>query len=48
VAALAREALKRGARRVEWAVLDWNVDAIRLYERLGAKRTTDWLKGSTK
>ena len=43
--ALAREALERGARRVEWSVLDWNEGAIRLYERLGSKRiNTEWLR----
>jgi GNAT superfamily N-acetyltransferase len=28
--------------RVEWAVLDWNVDAIRFYERLGAQPVDGW------
>ena len=45
MAALAREALDRGARRLEWSVLDWNDGAIRLYERLGAQRiNTEWLR----
>lgn len=44
MAALAREALDRGARRLEWSVLDWNVGAIRLYERLGARRVTEWVR----
>lgn len=44
MAALAREALERGARRLEWAVLDWNERAIRLYERLGAQKNVEWLK----
>ena len=40
--ALAEEAIKRNAWRLHWAVLDWNVHAIRFYERLGAK-PDDWL-----
>ena len=40
--ALAEEAIKRNAWRLQWAVLDWNVHAIRFYERLGAK-PDDWL-----
>lgn len=44
MSALAREALARGARRLDWSVLDWNEKAIRLYERLGAKRNREWLR----
>lgn len=44
MAALSREALERGARRLEWSVLDWNEGAIRLYERLGAKQNREWLR----
>lgn len=40
--ALAQEAIKRNAWRIQWAVLDWNVGAIRFYDRLGAK-PDDWL-----
>jgi GNAT superfamily N-acetyltransferase len=39
---LARIAVERGCGRMEWAVLDWNVDAIRFYERLGARPNSDW------
>jgi GNAT superfamily N-acetyltransferase len=39
---LARTAVERGYGRLEWAVLDWNVDAIGFYESLGAVRMTDW------
>ena len=28
--------------RVEWAVLDWNIDAIKFYESSGAKILSDW------
>ncbi|HEY3084810.1 MAG TPA: GNAT family N-acetyltransferase [Candidatus Dormibacteraeota bacterium] len=39
---LAQIAVERGCGRMEWAVLDWNVDAIRFYERLGAKPNSEW------
>lgn len=39
---LAQIAVDRGCGRLEWAVLDWNGDAIRFYERLGAKPNADW------
>jgi GNAT superfamily N-acetyltransferase len=39
---LAQLAVDRGCGRLEWAVLDWNVDAIRFYQRLGARPNSDW------
>jgi GNAT superfamily N-acetyltransferase len=42
LARMARIAVERGCRRLEWAVLDWNVDAVGFYERLGAKPMSDW------
>lgn len=39
---LAQLAVERGCGRLEWAVLDWNRDAIRFYERLGARPNSDW------
>lgn len=44
MAALAREVIARGALRLEWVVLDWNVNAIRFYERIGARHPTEWIK----
>ncbi len=44
VAAIAREGVTRGAVRVDWVVLDWNVDAMRFYRRLGAAPTKDWIR----
>ena len=44
MAALAREAISRGALRIEWAVLDWNERAMRFYERMGARRPHEWIK----
>jgi GNAT superfamily N-acetyltransferase len=42
LAHLARIAVERGCGRLEWAVLDWNRDAIAFYERLGARPNSDW------
>jgi GNAT superfamily N-acetyltransferase len=39
---LARLAVERGCGRLEWAVLDWNRDAIGFYERLGARPNSEW------
>lgn len=38
----AREAVRRGCGRFEWAVLAWNQHAISFYERLGARHLDDW------
>lgn len=40
--ALAEEALARGCARMDWAVLDWNTEAMKFYERLGARRHDGW------
>jgi GNAT superfamily N-acetyltransferase len=37
LASLAQTAVQRQYGRVEWAVLNWNADAIRFYESLGAR-----------
>ena len=39
---LAEEANARGYGRFEWSVLDWNENAIRFYESLGATLMPDW------
>jgi GNAT superfamily N-acetyltransferase len=39
---LAQIAVDRGCGRLEWAVLEWNKDAIGFYERLGATPNADW------
>ena len=39
---LAQLAVARDCGRLEWSVLDWNVDAIRFYERLGARPQSEW------
>jgi GNAT superfamily N-acetyltransferase len=40
---LAAECVARGYTRLTWAVLDWNVDAIALYDSVGAKPLSDWI-----
>lgn len=35
-------AVERGCGRFEWSVLDWNANAIRFYERMGATLLPDW------
>ena len=35
-------AFEKNIKRIEWAVLDWNVGAIRFYERSGAKVMKNW------
>jgi len=37
-----KEAASKGCGRMEWAVLTWNRNAIRFYEKAGAKRLDDW------
>ncbi len=39
---LAKLANARGCGRMEWTVLDWNEDAIKFYESLGAERKLAW------
>jgi GNAT superfamily N-acetyltransferase len=35
-------AVERGCGRFEWCVLDWNENAIRFYQRMGATVMPDW------
>ncbi len=37
-----REAKRHDCGRMEWAVLTWNEKAIQFYEKLGAKRLSEW------
>jgi GNAT superfamily N-acetyltransferase len=39
---LARVALERGCGRLEWAVLNWNREAVKFYDRLGARPNSEW------
>ncbi|WCJ19299.1 Acyl-CoA N-acyltransferases (NAT) superfamily protein [Euphorbia peplus] len=42
LSAVAGQAVKMGYGRVEWVVLDWNVNAIKFYEDMGAKILPEW------
>ena len=42
LARLGALAVERGCGRFEWAVLDWNEDAIGFYRKLGARVLDDW------
>ncbi|WP_200174306.1 GNAT family N-acetyltransferase [Tomitella cavernea] len=42
LAALAAVCTRRGYTRLEWEVLNWNADAIRFYESLGAIGRGEW------
>jgi len=39
-------AVEKGYSGMLWQVLDWNVDAIRFYERFGAAMDPQWVNGS--
>lgn len=39
---VAAVAVARGCPRLDWQVLDWNVDAIGFYAKQGARLLTDW------
>ena len=43
LAKLARECIDGGYTRLSWAVLDWNVDAIALYDAVGGKPQDEWI-----
>lgn len=40
--ATAHEARQAGAQRLDWQVLDWNEEAVRFYERIGATVEKEW------
>lgn len=39
-------AVEQGHSGMLWQVLDWNVDAIRFYDRFGTSYSDEWLNGS--
>jgi GNAT superfamily N-acetyltransferase len=43
LATLARECVDNGYSRLSWAVLDWNVNAIALYDTVGGHQQSDWI-----
>jgi GNAT superfamily N-acetyltransferase len=42
LSALARECVEHNYTRLSWAVLNWNVNAIALYDEVGGKPQTEW------
>ena len=42
LAALAGECVDNGYTRLSWAVLNWNADAIALYDGLGGQPQREW------
>jgi GNAT superfamily N-acetyltransferase len=42
LAALAGECVDLGYTRLSWAVLNWNVDAIALYDGIGGQAQREW------
>jgi GNAT superfamily N-acetyltransferase len=43
LATLARECTSAGYTRLSWAVLDWNVNAIALYDAVGGHPQSEWI-----
>ncbi|MBX7450549.1 GNAT family N-acetyltransferase [Mycolicibacterium sp. 3033] len=43
LAALARECVDNGYTRLTWAVLDWNSNAIALYDAVGGRPQSEWI-----
>jgi GNAT superfamily N-acetyltransferase len=43
LATLARECVDNGYSRLQWAVLDWNVNAIALYDAVGGRQQSEWI-----
>lgn len=43
LATLARECEQAGYTRLSWAVLDWNVNAIALYDGVGGRPQNEWI-----
>lgn len=43
LATLARECVDAGYTRLQWAVLDWNANAIALYDSVGGKPQSEWI-----
>ncbi|MGV0791597.1 N-acetyltransferase family protein [Mycolicibacterium sp. XJ1819] len=43
LATLARECVHHGYSRMSWAVLNWNVDAIALYDAVGGQPQDEWI-----
>jgi GNAT superfamily N-acetyltransferase len=42
LSALAKECMDNGYTRLSWAVLNWNTDAIALYQSVGGRPQSEW------
>jgi len=40
---LAKLAIERDCKILEWTVLSWNEDSMKFYEKLGAKAKDEWI-----
>jgi GNAT superfamily N-acetyltransferase len=43
IKAVARVGVERNCGRYEWTALDWNENALNFYDKLGAKRMSEWI-----
>lgn len=43
LSALARVCVENGYSRLSWAVLEWNTDAIALYDAVGGRQMSEWI-----
>ncbi|WP_036340143.1 GNAT family N-acetyltransferase [Mycolicibacterium aromaticivorans] len=43
LATLAKVCIDNGYTRLAWEVLDWNVNAIALYDAVGGKQMSEWI-----
>lgn len=43
IKAVAQVGVERKCGRFEWTALDWNSNALEMYERLGARQMDDWI-----
>jgi GNAT superfamily N-acetyltransferase len=43
LAALAKECVDHNYTRLAWAVLNWNTDAIQLYQAVGGRPQSEWI-----
>jgi GNAT superfamily N-acetyltransferase len=42
IRSLVHEAIERDCGRMEWTCLDWNINAQKFYDRIGAKHMAEW------
>jgi GNAT superfamily N-acetyltransferase len=43
IQAVARVGVERNCGRFEWTALDWNENALKFYDKLGARRMDEWI-----